>query len=89
MSGSQVIVEKLNYPPLQIVVTGNDGLGSLPPVSILLYELVGVGPSSGQFRVLVCPYSVVDRLVIGNVVFVTGKSLPIFRVIGVCPFCSS
>ena len=42
VSGGQIIVEKLNYPPLQIVVTGNDGPGSLPPVSILIYELVGI-----------------------------------------------
>ena len=42
VSGGQIIVEKLNYPPLQIVVTGNNGPGSLPPVSILIYELVGV-----------------------------------------------
>ena len=42
VSGGQIIVEKLNYPPLQIVVTGNDRPGSLPPVSILMNELVGI-----------------------------------------------
>ena len=42
VSGSRVIMEKLNYPPLQIVVTSNDRPGSLPPVSILMYELVGI-----------------------------------------------
>ena len=42
VSGGRIIVEKLNYPPLQIVVTGNDGPGSLPPVSVLMYELVGI-----------------------------------------------
>ena len=40
VSGGRIIVEKSNYPPLQIVVTGNDGPGSLPPVSVLMYELV-------------------------------------------------
>ena len=42
MSSGQIIMEKLNYPPLQIVVTGNDGPGSLPLVSVLMYELVGI-----------------------------------------------
>ena len=42
VSGGRIIMEKLNYPPLQIVVTGNDGLGSLPPVSVLVNELVGI-----------------------------------------------
>ena len=42
VSGSRVIMEKLNYLPLQIIVTGNNGLGSLPPVSIFVYELVGI-----------------------------------------------
>ena len=42
VSGGQIIVEKLNYPPLQIVVTGNDRPGPLPPVSILMYKLVGI-----------------------------------------------
>ena len=42
VSSGWIIVEKLNYPPLQIVVTGNNGLGSLPPVSELVYELVGI-----------------------------------------------
>ena len=42
VSGGRIIMEKLNYPPLQIVVTSNDGPGSLPPVSILMYELVGI-----------------------------------------------
>ena len=73
MSGSRIIVEKLNYPPLQIVVTSNDGLGSLPPVSKLMYQLVGVGPLSSEFMVLVCHYSVVDRLVIGDTIFIIGK----------------
>ena len=45
VSSSRIIVEKLNYPPLQIIVTGNDGPGPLPPVSILVYELVGILPS--------------------------------------------
>ena len=49
VSGGQIVVEKLNYPPLQIVVTGNDQLGSLPPVSILVYELVGICPSLDQW----------------------------------------
>ena len=31
-----IIVEKLNYPPLQIVVIGNDKPGPLPPVSIFV-----------------------------------------------------
>ena len=30
-----------------------------------------------------------NRLVIGNIVFVLDKSLPIFWVVGVCPFSSS
>ena len=34
VSSSRIIVIKLIYPPLQIIVTGNDGPGSLPPVSI-------------------------------------------------------
>ena len=42
VSGGWVVIEKLNYPPLQIIVTGNDGPGPLPPVSILVYELVGI-----------------------------------------------
>ena len=42
VSSSCIIVEKLNYPPLQIVVTSNNGPGSLPPVSVLMYELVGI-----------------------------------------------
>ena len=41
-SCGRIIVEKLNYPPPQIVVTGNDGLGPLSPVSVLIYELVGI-----------------------------------------------
>ena len=35
--GGRVVVEKLNYPPLQIVVTGNNRPGPLPPVSIFMY----------------------------------------------------
>ena len=93
MSGSQIIVEKLNYPPLQIIVTGNDGPGSLPPVSVLVYELVGICPLLDQWLStvvdLVSHYSVVDRLVISDVVFISGKSLPFFWVVGVCPFSSS
>ena len=42
VSSGQIIVEKLNYPPLQVVVTNNNGPGSLPPVSVLMYELVGI-----------------------------------------------
>ena len=42
VSGGWIKVEKLNYPPLQIVVTGNNGLGPLPPMSVLIYELVGI-----------------------------------------------
>ena len=42
VSGGQIIVEKLNYPPLQIVVTGNNRPGPLPPVSIFMNQLVGV-----------------------------------------------
>ena len=42
VSGGWIFVEKLNYPPLQIIVTSNDGLGSLPPVSVFVYELVGI-----------------------------------------------
>ena len=42
VSGGPIVVEKMNYPPLQIIVTGNNGLGSLPPVSVLMYELVGI-----------------------------------------------
>ena len=42
VSGGWIIVEKLNYPPPQIVVTGNNRLDSLPPVSVLMYELVGI-----------------------------------------------
>ena len=44
VSGSRIVMEKLNYPPLQIVVTGNNGPGSLPLVSVLMYELVGILP---------------------------------------------
>ena len=36
VSVSQVIMEKLNYPPLQIVVTSNNGLGPLPPMSVFM-----------------------------------------------------
>ena len=93
VSGGQVITEKLNYPPLQIVVTGNDGLGSLPPVSVFMYELVGICPSLDQWLStvvdLVSHYSVMDRLVIGEAVFILGKSLPFFWVVGVCPVSSS
>ena len=39
VSSGWVIVEKLNYPPLQIVVTGNDGPGPLPPVSVFMYDV--------------------------------------------------
>ena len=85
-------MEKSNYPPLQIVVTGNDGLGSLPPVSVLMYELVGVCPLLNQWLStvldLVSHYSVMDRLVTGDVVFILGKSLPFFCVVGVCPLSS-
>ena len=42
VSGGQIVVEKLNYLPLQIVVTSNDGPGSFPPVSVLMYEFVGI-----------------------------------------------
>ena len=93
VSGGRVIVEKLNYPPLQIVVTSNDGPGSLPPVSILVYELVGICPSLDQWLStvvdLVSHYFVMDRLVIGDIVFILGKSLPFFWVVGVRPFSSS
>ena len=86
-------MEKSNYPPLQIVVTGNDGPGPLPPVSVLMYELVGVCPSLDQWLStvidLVSYYSVMDRLVIGDIVFILGKSLPFFWVVRVCPFSSS
>ena len=77
MSGGQIIVEKSNYPPLQIVVTGNNRLGSLPPVSVLMYELVGICPLLDQWLStvvdLVVHYSVMDRLVTGDVVFILGK----------------
>ena len=93
VSGGRIIMEKLNYPPLQIVVTGNDGLGPLPPVSVLAYELVGVCPSLNQWLStvvdLVSHYSVMDRLVISDIVFVLGKSLPLFWVVGICPLSSS
>ena len=83
-------MEKSNYPPLQIVVTSNDGPGSLPPVSIFVYELVGVGPLLNQWLStvvdLVSHYSVMDRLVIGDIVFILGKSLPFFSIVGICPF---
>ena len=42
VSGSRIIMEKLNYPPLQIVVTSNNGPSPLPPVSIFVNQLVGV-----------------------------------------------
>ena len=42
VSGGRIVMEELNYPPLQIIVTGNDGPGPLPPVSVLIYELVGI-----------------------------------------------
>ena len=78
-------MEKLNYPPLQIVVTGNNGPGPLTPVSVLMYELVGVCPSFDQWLStavdLISHYSVMDRLVIGDVVLILGKSLPFFWVI--------
>ena len=93
VSGGQIVVERLNYPPLQIIVTSNDRPGSLPPVSILMYELVGICPSLNQWFStvldLVSHYSVMDRLVIGDVVFILGKYLPFFRVVGVCPLSSS
>ena len=93
VSGGQIIVEKLNYSPLQIIVTGNDRPGSLPPVSILVYELVGICPSLDQWLStvvdLVSHYFVMDRLVVGDIVFIFGKSLPFFWVVGVCPFSSS
>ena len=86
-------MEKLNYPPLQIVVTGNDGPGSLPPVSVLMYELVGICPLLDQWLStvvdLVSHYSVMDRLVTGDVVFILGKSLPFFWVVGICSLSSS
>ena len=69
-------MEKLNYPPLQIVVPGNDGLGPLPPVSVLMYELVGICPSLDQWLStvvdLVSHYFVMNRLVIGDIVFIFG-----------------
>ena len=37
MSSGWVIVEKLNYPPPQIIVTSNNRPGPLPPVSIFVY----------------------------------------------------
>ena len=80
-------MEKSNYPPLQIVVTGNNGPGSLPPVSVLVYELVGICPLLDQWLStvvdLVGHYSVMDRLVIGDIVVILGKSLPFFGVVGV------
>ena len=42
VSAARSSLEKLNKPPLHIVVTSNDRPGSLPPVSIFVYELVGV-----------------------------------------------
>ena len=42
VSGGRIVVEKLNYPPLQIVVTSNNRPGSLPPVSVFVYELVDI-----------------------------------------------
>ena len=86
-------MEKSNYLPLQIVVTGNNGPGPLPPVSVLVYELVGICPLLDQWLStvvdLVGHYSVMDRLVIGDIVFIFGKSLPFFWVVGVCPLSPS
>ena len=36
MSGGQIVMEKLIYPSLQIIVTSNNGLCPLPPVSIFV-----------------------------------------------------
>ena len=53
VSGGWIIMEKSNYPPLQIIVTSNDGPGSLPPVSVLVYELVGICPLLDQWLLTV------------------------------------
>ena len=54
--------------------------------------MVGVCPLLNQWLSivfdLVSHYSVMDRLVTGDVVFVFGKSLPFFWVVGVSPLGS-
>jgi hypothetical protein len=39
------VVEIMNYPPLQIVVSGNDDLVFLPPSSVFFGHLVGICPA--------------------------------------------
>ena len=38
---------------------------------------------------LVFHYSVMDRLVVSDIVFIIDKFLPFFWVVGICPFSSS
>jgi hypothetical protein len=49
VSGPWFVVEEVNYPPLKIVVTGNDEPVILPPDRAEFNQLVGICPSFDGF----------------------------------------
>ena len=92
VSSGGCVVKELNYPPLQIVVTGNNNTIVLPPCWCDFYQLVGVGPVLDSFMAffvfpLVFFYHFLDCLILVRI-YSCHISLPFSFVMWVCFFAS-